>query len=658
MDTSVEFKDFGLHDQLLGSLSQKGFEKASPIQELTIKPILEGKDIFAQAETGSGKTGSFAIPILEQILRANEEEGSTSGKYLVLSPTRELAQQTHKVFNDFGIPLDVLSACFIGGERIEKQKEILEKNPQILVATPGRLHDLVKNKHLNVEDCRCVVFDEADRLFDMGFQKDIDAILKNVPKSRQMIMVSATSNMEVLNTAYKHHSQPVELKLNADDLVVDNINHEIAMLSDNEKMPYLVNLLRKFPDAYAIVFCNTQYETHMIAEWLSAMKFNAKPISGRLNQGKRNKLMEEFKSKTITTLVCTDVAARGLDIKGVNLVVNYDLPNEAANYVHRIGRTGRAGTSGYAVSLCGYDDGENLDQIMELLDSKIPKADINDDEDFATDLCKRPYIDSKTLQLSERTDRKGRNNNNKDKPKRTKTTKDTGKMEKQTKAPQKIDRKAMLTFKTTSYSSDTSKLLAQKHFGIVATDLLEEKILESGKRKYFIFGPKLTTFEYSVKPIYKRLLLPFLIELFKKMQLRVYARVSFKHPYVRVNFSGQDAHLLTANKFELQNSIELVLKMALSKKIAIPADVKFSVRSETSDRNSKGSDKKGVNEKKLLGMAKDAEKKVLESNKSYKIKSLNPAQRRIIHQYINDTKSLKSDSIGEGRFKDIEISLK
>ncbi len=671
MDTTTSFKDFGLKENLLHSLTTNGFENASPIQEMTIPPILEGKDIFAQAETGSGKTGSFAIPIIELLLRNGDldKKESTPSLYVVLSPTRELAQQTHKVFNQFGLPLGLRSSCIIGGESMDKQKESLTKGAHVLIATPGRLKDFIRQRVIDLSQCRGVVFDEADRLFDMGFKKEIEGILATVPKTRQLIMVSATSNLDVLNTAYKFHSDPLELKLNEDSLLVDHIDHKVAMISQEEKMPLLVSLLRKQENAYAIVFCNTQLQTHLVAEWLRKMDFKAKPISGRMPQNKRTRLMEEFRSKVVTILVCTDVAARGLDIKDINFVVNYDLPQDAVNYVHRIGRTGRAGKSGQAISFCAYEDCEHFDGINELIQIPIPKLHLTD-EDFATNICKKPYLDFKTLQVVERDNRDRKpNNKNKDrqasrdnrerKPRDNQRTQrseikktpqprttETMKAVQMTSDTPKVDRRF---FEITSTQQAKAEELAIQHFGLKDSGLLGVEILEKGKKKFIFFGPRKNKYRYFVKPIYKRILTPFLIELVKKSQLNLNFRVSFKEPYIRVSFSGRDEGLLLKNNNELLYSFEHLMRKYLNQTIRIPQGVKFSVRCY---KNSK------KQEKDLMELINQTKSKVERDNKAVLLKPLTAADRRIVHQFISEDPKFKTTSIGDGRLKRIEVSLK
>lgn len=635
--TTLSFKELNIHESLVNSLNQAGFMNPTEVQSRTIPEILDNKDIFAQAETGSGKTGSFAIPVLNKIVDNPE------ALYIVLSPTRELAQQTNKVFNDFGQALNVSTACLIGGESFDKQQKELDKDPNVLIATPGRICDFIKQKIVNISKCAGVIFDEADRLFEMGFQKDIEFILKNVPDQRQLIMVSATSNMEVLKTAYKFHSHPVEIKLNTDDLLVDNINHEVAMISEEEKMPYLVNLLRKHEDATTIIFCNTQYMTHLVSIWLSKMDFKVKAISGKMAQNRRTKLMEDFRSGVNSILVCTDVAARGLDIDDINLVVNYDLPNEAANYVHRIGRTGRAGKSGLAISFCGYKDCENLDAINEYIDGKIPKSDI-EDEDFVKDIAPKPWIDAKTLKEKERTPRK----NKYDKPKRNEKKEKMTKEKNYDKTPSEIKVK---TFDVTSTSEKEARQKAIRYFKLQDESLLKSAILAKGSKKFFFFGPQKITYQFSVTPIFKRILLPFLIDLFKKMDLKVFVRVSFKDPEVRINISGKDIELFSKNKFELKRAVEQLISVQLKQKIYLNRNTKILIRLDKEDRVKKSNEN-------LLALVEKTKSQILETNSSVLLKSLNPADRRIVHQAINDDSRFLSTSKGEGRFKQIEISLK
>ncbi|CAM9895624.1 unnamed protein product [Chrysoparadoxa australica] len=708
METTTPFSEFELNAALINSLSSIGFSNASPIQEMTLEHILEGKDIFAQAETGSGKTGSFVIPILEKILReeeVNQQQTKAEDKliqYVTLSPTRELAQQTHKVFNDLGTKLGVHAACLIGGESIDKQKTTLEKGTRVLVATPGRLVDLIKQKAVKLDQVKAVVFDEADRLFDMGFQKDIEFILSKVSDQRQLIMVSATSNMEVLKTCYKFKSHPMELKLNEDSLLVDNINHSLAMVTQKEKMPLLVNLLKKNEDVYAIVFCNTQMQTHLVAEWLRMMNFKAKPISGRLPQNKRTRLMEEFRNKEVTILVCTDVAARGLDIKDVNLVINYDLPQEAANYVHRIGRTGRAGKSGQAISFCAHEDCEFLDSIYAFIDGKIDKLDLTNEDVTYDDLPPRPYIDSKTLKIVDRDKDRGRDRDRKDSKgkrdrhergarKEASTEKYDAPLERALPTPLKkyvqseAERKDRRFFVITTDSPEDANRAALGYYMINDESLLQAEIIKKGPKRYFFFGPRKITYKYSLESHYKKLLLPFIIEILNLCHLDVMVKISFKGENLDISFNGKDEGMLLRNKAEMLQAIEQLCRLYLANKVTIPPKLRWNLsvkgaKPQRSDRDS-GKGPRGRNdgkrpqnssrrnngkrevedkerEEKIIALAKEAKQKVVSSKEPFVLKPLDPRDRRTVHQFLHDDVEVKTTSIGDGRLKKIEISLR
>lgn len=629
---------------------------------MTIEPILNGTDIFAQAETGSGKTGAFAIPILEQIMR-DDMHGSIEAhesRYAVLSPTRELAQQTHKVFEKFGKELGIASCCIVGGESMDKQKALIGDGVHVLIATPGRFVDLIKQKVVSLEHCKAVVFDEADRLFDMGFKKDIEFILTKAPKNRQLIMVSATNNQDVLRTAYKFHSDPTELKLNEDSLLVDHINHKIAMISEDEKFPLLVSTLRKKEDVYAIVFCNTQVQTHLVAEWLRLMDFKAKAISGKLAQNKRTRLMEDFRSKKVTVLVCTDVAARGLDIKDVNLVINYDLPQEAANYVHRIGRTGRAGEAGEAISFCAYKDCEFLDPISELIETKIDKMDL-DDSDFATDIVPRPYVDRKTMKVVEKkprkTDKDARSQRADKRRSETRIQSERSKeakMEKTERGPREDKR----FFEIETYDFKDAQKKAMKYLRIKDKDLLDHKVLSTGSRKFLIFGAKKTKYKFFVKPIFKKLLLPFLIEIIKTANLKLYVKVSYKNNSLFVNFSGEDEKLLSANKYELLQAFEHIAMTYLQTRVVLDRNLHVDFKAPGSRSKPKPKKKTKDDGAHLIKMVEKMRAKIVETKEPQVLKEMNSHERRLIHQHLSKDRELQSNSIGDGRYKKIEISYR
>ncbi|MCK5883731.1 MAG: DEAD/DEAH box helicase [Bacteriovoracaceae bacterium] len=650
MKNTLPFESFNLNPTLLETIKGMGFESTSDIQEVTIEPIIEGDDIFAQAETGSGKTAAFAIPLLEKAFRDNLIEGDYQDPiYIVLSPTRELAQQTHKVFTELGKPMGVRSVCVIGGESMEKQVKQLDAGVHVVVATPGRLCDLVKQKKLFIDDCYAVVFDEADRLFDMGFKKDIEFVLDRCPSDRQLVMVSATTNIDVLNTAYKYHSDPIEIKVNQDSLVVESIDQKIAMITSEEKMPFLVNELRHQEDAYALIFCNTQMETHRVAEWLKLMGFKSNAISGRLSQNKRTSLMKEFRSREITILVCTDVAARGLDIADVNLVINYDMPQDAANYVHRVGRTARAGKTGEAISLCAPEDCEYLDGIYRLIDCDIPKLKLYND-DFAKDICKRPYIDRKTLKVVERNNdrhnsRDSRKNSSKNSYEDIRANAiSITTAEKVLRAPKKETR----TFMVEAKNSKKAEEAALKHFNIRYQSQLKLEEKAEGRKAYFLFGKRLTQYNYSVKPTYKAVVLPFVIEMLKLANLELYTKFSFDGRNIRLTFSGKDEKKLDTDNGELIEALEYVTRLFLYNSIEVPREVRifFKCRGEKNRKDSG-----------LIKLVDKMAKKVIDTNAPVLLKPMNAADRRIVHQHLDKHDKLKTTSLGEGRMKKVEISF-
>ncbi len=660
---------------MLEALDKAGWENASPIQELTIEPILEGKDIFAQAETGSGKTGSFAIPMMELFLKADSPAAQANHpQWLVISPTRELAQQTDSVFTKIATPLGFTTTCVIGGESIEKQIEFIKAGIHVLVATPGRLADLIKQGEVKLSEVQGVVFDEADRLFDMGFKKEIEFILGKVPKSRQMIMVSATTNLDVLQTAYKFHSQPVELKVESDGLLVDKIDHQLAMVSREEKFALLIGLLRKQEDAYAIVFCNTQFQTHSVAEWLIAMGFKAKPISGRLAQNKRTRLMDDFRAKKTTILVCTDVAARGLDIKKVNLVVNYDLPQEAASYVHRIGRTGRAGEEGLAVSFCAFEDCEYLDPITRMIGNPIPRMELKD-EMFATDLCKKPYINRDSLQLDEDSRPARKERTPRDNPKAAKPAAKTA-------APRhtavSLDLKPMNDKRSFIVDAESIKKASDEalhYWRLNDEELLGHEIVEQGRKKFIFFGPRKNKYRFYIKPIYKRILTPFIEDIILRAGLDLQVRVSFKEPLLKVTFTGTDEPLLLQDNGNLLLSFEHLIKEFLVPRVRPHKGLKLSVRAQSDipkrfegqgngprahggPRSEFRDRKPRVDEKSLIELADKLKAELYDKNAPVLMKALSPAERRIVHQHLSEDPKIKTSSIGDGRFKKIEISLR
>ncbi|MBK9294919.1 MAG: DEAD/DEAH box helicase [Oligoflexia bacterium] len=369
----MQFSEFELRPEILSQLEEMGFKEPTPIQTAVIPTILKGKDVSGLAQTGTGKTGAFVIPLLDRWLKAKEDSQAwkKNSYYLILVPTRELAAQVDKAVKELGAKTDVKTACIYGGAGYDEQKKALKDNPTFVVGTPGRLLDLYKTHDLDLNAVKAIVFDEADRMFDMGFKDDMKYILRRVPRERQFLLFSATLNFDVINTAYQFGAEPVEYNISRDQATAEGVEHEILHVGDNEKPMYLLSILKKHAPLQCIVFSNFKNNVGRIAKFLKINGVEATAMSSLLSQMQRNKVLEAFKTGKKTILVATDVAARGLDIKGVDLVINFELPDDSEGYVHRIGRTGRAGTKGKAVGLVSDKDVDALQRIEIYLKEKI-----------------------------------------------------------------------------------------------------------------------------------------------------------------------------------------------------------------------------------------------------------------------------------------------
>ncbi|MBE8221327.1 MAG: DEAD/DEAH box helicase [Bdellovibrionales bacterium] len=405
----MSFSSLGLHSDLLENLKAKGFDTPTPIQVSSLPLVIKGKDVAGLARTGTGKTAAFVLPLIHRILnsRANDESLKqesfarwTDKSYiLILVPTRELAFQVQDNINEFSPTLNIESAVFVGGLPIEKDVEALSKNLDFIIATPGRLIDLYKNHNLHLGQVEAVVLDEADRLFDMGFADDVKYILTRIPKHRQFLLFSATLSLEALYMGYEFGAQPVELSDSKKEIQKDLIEESLYHISRPEKSTYLLSLLKSKSWRQAIVFSNYKNQILDLEVFLGANGIKSLGLSSVLTQAKRNKVITEFKScENKVVLIATDVAARGLDIEGVDLVINYDIPQNSDSYIHRIGRTGRAGRKGEAISLVSDKDAEWLVKLEEDLKIKISIGWI-EDKDLLKDFVEfksLAFMDSST----------------------------------------------------------------------------------------------------------------------------------------------------------------------------------------------------------------------------------------------------------------------
>ncbi|AXY24651.1 ATP-dependent RNA helicase [Suicoccus acidiformans] len=358
----MNFKDLQLKAALLEGLEEMGFEEPTPIQQEAIPPALEGSDVVGQAQTGTGKTAAFGLPLLNQLdMDADYVQG------LIITPTRELAIQVQEELYRLGKGLKARSFVVYGGSSIGKQIERLKRfKPQIVVGTPGRILDLMQRKVLKVNQLSVLILDEADEMLNMGFIDDMRAIIRQTPDSRQTLMFSATMSSSVKQLSEQFLHQPVQVKVKATQLTADAVDQYFVKCRDDEKFDILTRIIEVQNPTQAIVFCRTKKRVDEVGRALSVRGFNAELIHGDITQQKRTSVIREFRSGNLELLVATDVAARGLDISGVTHVYNYDIPQDPESYVHRIGRTGRAGQSGQSITFVVANEMDYLRTIETL----------------------------------------------------------------------------------------------------------------------------------------------------------------------------------------------------------------------------------------------------------------------------------------------------
>ena len=368
----MSFKNLGLSEPVLKAVTKKGYDKPSPIQEQAIPAVLSGKDVLAAAQTGTGKTAGFTLPLLDRLDNGNRVKANQV-RALILTPTRELAAQVHDNVEAYGRNLRVRSTVVFGGVKINPQMMKLRKGVDILVATPGRLLDLYHQNAVNFKQLEVLVLDEADRMLDMGFIHDIKKILAIIPKQRQNLMFSATFSDEIRALAKTIVHNPVEISVTPPNSTVKRIEQWLHVVDKSRKMRIIIKLIKKHDWQQVLIFSRTKHGANRITRNLIESGVKAAAIHGNKSQGARTKALADFKSGAIKALVATDIAARGLDIDQLPQVVNFDLPTVAEDYVHRIGRTGRAGAIGQAVSLVSSEEAKQLKDIENLIQELIPR---------------------------------------------------------------------------------------------------------------------------------------------------------------------------------------------------------------------------------------------------------------------------------------------
>ncbi len=381
--TSVSFSEFDLNPNLSAALQTAGFTNCTEIQQLSLPLMLEGKDIAAQSQTGTGKTAAFLLGMYQHLLDnpCDENRKPTEIRALILAPTRELAIQIHKDAEQLGANTDFKIALAYGGTDYEKQRRSIQAGADILIGTPGRIIDYLKKRVFSLSHSQVVVLDEADRMFDLGFISDIRFLLRRMPEPehRLNLLFSATLSHRVMELAYEHMNNPIDLKTKSDQIAAEKVNQTVFHPASDEKIPLLIGLMRKLQPTRSIVFVNTKRVAERVHASLLGNEINAEILSGDVRQNKRQRLIEDLSNGTLNTLIATDVAARGLHIDSVTHVFNFDLPQNAEDYVHRIGRTARAGASGEAISFACEEYVFSLPEIEELLGQEIPASPVTDD---------------------------------------------------------------------------------------------------------------------------------------------------------------------------------------------------------------------------------------------------------------------------------------
>lgn len=365
----MDFAQLGLGDELLKAIEEIGYTTPTPIQEKAIPIVLMARDLIGLAQTGTGKTASFTLPMIEML--SSGRARSRMPRSLVLAPTRELAAQVAENFDKYGKYHKLTKALLVGGESMGDQIKILEKGADVLIATPGRLLDLFDRGQIILSDIKILVIDEADRMLDMGFIPDIEKIITFIPMTRQTLLFFATMPNEIKSLADRFLSNPKSVSVAPPASPAATVDHKMLEVTPKDKKNALRKLIERENVKNAFVFCNRKKDVDMLGKWLSEKGFSAAALHGDMIQSKRTETLQAFKDGKIVLMVCSDVAARGLDVSGVSHVFNYDVPFNADDYIHRIGRTGRAGQSGQAWTLVTEDDEKLVDAIVKLVGRDI-----------------------------------------------------------------------------------------------------------------------------------------------------------------------------------------------------------------------------------------------------------------------------------------------
>ncbi|HYE05223.1 MAG TPA: DEAD/DEAH box helicase [Planctomycetota bacterium] len=370
----MSFETLGLAEPLLRAVRDAGYTTATPIQTAAIPPAVAGRDVLGCAQTGTGKTAAFVLPILQRMAAAGGPRGPRPVRALVLTPTRELAAQIGENARIYGKHLQLSSAVIFGGVGQYPQEQALRRGVDLLIATPGRLLDLMNQRIVSLANVSFFVLDEADRMLDMGFIHDVRRIVATLPKERQTLFFSATMPNEIVKLSSTLLKDPVRVEVAPVSSSAETVEQWVHFVDQGSKQPLLEHLLRQPAVKRALVFTRTKHGADRVARKLSQSGIASEAIHGNKSQNQRTRALEAFKKGTVRVMVASDIAARGLDIDEITHVFNFEIPNEPETYVHRIGRTGRAGNSGIAIALCGHDERAFLRDIERLIGKKVPVA--------------------------------------------------------------------------------------------------------------------------------------------------------------------------------------------------------------------------------------------------------------------------------------------
>jgi superfamily II DNA/RNA helicase len=406
----MTFADLGLSEDILKAVADAGYDTPTPIQRQAIPSVMMARDILGCAQTGTGKTASFVLPMLDILHHGRAR--MRMPRSIILEPTRELATQVAQNFDTYGKYVPLSKALVIGGESFVEQQKILEKGADVIIATPGRLIDTFERGKLLLSDCKLLVIDEADRMLDMGFIPDIEKIVNMLPKQRQTLFFSATMPKEIRRLADKFLSNPKEITVSAPSSMATTLEHKLVVIDEMDKRETLRRLIRNEDIKNAFVFCNRKKDVDILYKSLTKHGFNAGRMHGDLVQSERTETLDKFKSGDITVLICSDVAARGIDVADVSHVFNFDVPFNAEDYVHRTGRTGRAGRAGKAFTLATPEDGKLVEAINKTINMTIPITSVEGIEILELDFSGKKRRNKRNTRAKGGDRERGRNNDN------------------------------------------------------------------------------------------------------------------------------------------------------------------------------------------------------------------------------------------------------